>query len=62
MAKKARICKKCLSFMEGDKCPLCGSTEFAENFKGKIIMLKPEQSEIAKKANLAKKGVFAIKI
>lgn len=51
-----------MSFVEGDRCTLCGSTEFAESFKGKIIMLKPEQSEIAKKANITKKGIFAIKI
>jgi len=62
MAKKVRVCKKCLSFVEEDRCPLCSSTEFAESFKGKIIMLNPEQSEIAKKAGISKKGVFAIKI
>ena len=62
MAKKVRVCKKCLSFVEEDRCPLCSSTEFAESFKGKIIMLNPEQSEIAKQAKITKKGVFAIKI
>jgi len=51
-----------MSFVEGDRCPLCNSTEFAESFKGRIIMLNPEQSEIAKKAGITKKGVFAIKV
>lgn len=60
--KKVKICKKCLIFVEQDKCPICQGTAFAESFKGKIIMLKPEQSEIAKKVNIKKKGTFAIKI
>lgn len=60
--KKAKICKKCLVFVEGEKCPICGGRNFAESFKGRIRMLKPEQSEIAKKLNIKNKGTFAIKI
>lgn len=60
--KKVKICKKCLVFVEGDKCPICHGTNFAENFKGRIIMLDAEHSEIAKKVNIKQKGTFAIKI
>ncbi|MEM4259274.1 MAG: transcription elongation factor subunit Spt4 [Candidatus Pacearchaeota archaeon] len=56
-----KACKKCKFVFEGTKCPKCGSEEFIENFKGKIIVLKPEESEIARNMKLKEKGTFAIK-
>ena len=46
---------------EGDKCPGCGSSEFTESWKGRVIIINPEQSQIAKKMKINKKGVHAIK-
>ena len=60
MAKKA--CKKCKLFVSGNECPLCHGTDFTENWKGKIIILDAEKSEIAKKLNIKSKGEYAIKI
>lgn len=57
-----RVCKKCRMFTEEDKCPTCGGTTFTETWKGKVIILKPEQSEIAKKLKIEKEGAFAIKL
>jgi len=58
---KSRACKICNTIHEREKCPNCDSKEFTENFKGKIIILNPEKSEIANKLNLKSKGTFAIK-
>ena len=60
MAKK--VCKKCKLFVTGSECPLCHSKDFTENWKGKIIILDAERSEIAKKLNIKSKGEYAIKI
>ncbi|MBU2616349.1 MAG: DNA-directed RNA polymerase subunit E'' [Nanoarchaeota archaeon] len=60
MAKK-KACRMCNTIFEGDKCPKCDSKEFTEGFKGRIVILNPEKSEIAKKLNLKEKGNFAIK-
>ena len=57
-----KACKKCKSIFEGSKCPKCGSEEFTETFKGKVHVINPEQSEIAKNLKLSEKGVFAAKI
>ncbi|MCA9488122.1 MAG: DNA-binding protein [Nanoarchaeota archaeon] len=64
MAKaKERACKLCRTVYEGDeKCPNCGSKEYTETIKGKIVVANPEKSEIAKKLNIKEKGTFAIKI
>ncbi|MBM3247223.1 DNA-binding protein [Candidatus Pacearchaeota archaeon] len=62
MAKKAKACKKCrFIYEEGEKCPKCGSQSFTENWKGKIEIVNPENSEIAKELKLVEKGIYTIK-
>lgn len=35
--------------------------ELSDNFKGRIVVVNPEQSEIAKALKINKKGNFAVK-
>ena len=58
---KQRACKICKTIHDKEKCPNCDSREFVEGFKGRIIILNPEESEIAKKLDIKRKGEFAIK-
>lgn len=59
---KVKACKLCNTIVEeGDKCPKCASKELTEGFKGRIVVLNPEASEIANKLNFKEKGNFAIK-
>lgn len=60
---KQKACKICNTIFEssGDKCPECDSKETTESFKGRIVVVNPEKSEIAKKLDLKDKGTFAIK-
>jgi DNA-directed RNA polymerase subunit E" len=59
---KTKACRICNTIVEeGDKCSACGSKELTEGFKGRIVVLNPEKSEIAQKLNLKEKGNFAIK-
>ena len=60
MAKK--VCKKCKIFVSGPKCPLCQGSDFTESWKGKLIILDAEKSEIAKKVGITSKGEYAIKV
>ena len=59
---KPKACKICKTIHEEEKCPKCDAKESTENFKGRIIVLNPEKSEIAPKLKLKEKGNFAIKI
>ncbi len=59
---KQKACKICKTIYEGEKCPRCESKESTESFKGRIVLLNPEKSEIAQKLKLKEKGNFAIKI
>lgn len=59
---KEKACKLCNRIYEsGEKCPECDSKENTESFKGRVIVINPEKSEIAQKLNIKKKGNFAIK-
>lgn len=59
---KSKACKNCKTIIKtGSKCPKCGSEQLTETIKGKIIILNPEKSEIAKKTDFKEKGLYAIK-
>lgn len=61
MAKK-KACKKCKLFVEGDECPICKGKQFSPNWQGRIFILDPTKSEIAKKIGAEMKGEYAIKV
>lgn len=58
---KKKICKKCKLFVEGSECSLCKGNQFVTNWKGRIAVLDPKKSEIAKKIGLGAPGEYAIK-
>lgn len=57
-----KACKQCRTIFEGSTCPACGSKEHVDSFKGRIVVLDEEKSEIAGKLNFKKKGEFAIRL
>ena len=60
MAKSA--CKICKRILIGDKCPVHPDAKLVENWKGRIIILDPENSELAKKLNITEAGEYAIRV
>ena len=56
-----KACKICKRIYEGDKCPECSSQEYTEDFKGRIMVFDAENSEVAKKINIKKSGLYAVK-
>jgi DNA-directed RNA polymerase subunit E" len=59
---KEKACKECKTIYEGEKCPKCGSKESTDSFKGRIVVLNSEKSEITPKLDIKDKGNFAIKV
>lgn len=59
---KEKACKNCKLIYEGEACPSCGKKEFSDTFKGKIEIIDPEKSELAKHLKVNKKGLYAIKL
>jgi DNA-directed RNA polymerase subunit E" len=59
---KEKACKNCKLIYEGEKCPNCGKKDISDNFKGKVEIIDPEKSELAKSLKVTKKGLYAIKL
>ncbi|MEM2121862.1 MAG: transcription elongation factor subunit Spt4 [Candidatus Woesearchaeota archaeon] len=57
-----KVCKKCKIFFEKEKCPICSGTDFSMNWQGKIFVIDPSKSEIAKKLEFKDKGEYAIRV
>ena len=60
MAKLA--CKTCKRIVLGDKCPYHPDSKLADNWKGRIIILDPENSELAKRLDITEAGEYALRI
>lgn len=55
-----KACKKCKRIYENaDVCEKCNE-KLSQSFKGKIIVINPEESKLAKKLNIKEPGVYAI--
>ena len=61
MAKR-KVCKKCKLFVEGNECPICHGNQFSTNWQGRIYIVDPNKSAIAKKIGIKVKGEYAIKV
>ncbi len=61
MSKK-KACKKCKLFVDGDKCPGCGSDSFTTSWQGRIFISDAKTSMIAEKVKINTKGEYAIKV
>jgi len=57
-----KVCKSCKLFYGGEQCPICKGTNTAVSWKGRIAVLDPNRSEIAKKIGITIKGEYAIKV
>ena len=57
-----KACRNCKLIVDGTVCPNCKGNQFSENWKGKIIIIDPEKSEIAKRIGIKIKGEYAIKL
>lgn len=60
MAKK--VCKKCRLLFEGSSCPICKGEQFGDGWKGRVIIVDVNKSEVAKKIGVTTKGEYAIKV
>ena len=62
MASKEKACKHCKTIFEGASCPNCQGTDSVDSFKGKVTVIDPENSEVAKHMGIKGKGIFALRL
>lgn len=58
--QRAKVCRNCRLFVEGDQCPQCSESNFSHSWKGIIFINDPNGSEIAQHLNITKKGKYCI--
>lgn len=61
---KYRACKKCKSIVHSEEvCPICKThNHLSRNFSGMVIIRNVDESKIARKLNVSRPGLYAIKV
>ena len=64
MASNRLVCRECHRVVDPDAetCPSCGSSSLSEDWAGYVIIVHPEQSEIAAKMEVTEAGQYALKV
>ncbi len=61
--RRPKACRECRYIVEeGDVCPNCGSKNLTSFWKGMVIVIDPEKSEIAKKLGIKRPGKYALQL
>ena len=58
---KKKVCKQCQLFVDGTSCPICKKSQFTTNWQGRVYVIDPKNSTIAKTMGLEAKGEYTIK-
>jgi len=61
---KTKACRNCHFVVQNNvsQCPACKMHDLSEDYSGLIIILDPENSEIAQKLNVSRAGQYALKV
>ena len=59
---KKKVCKNCKYIYDGEECPVCKSQKFSNSWQGRLFVLDPVKSDVAKQVNVTVKGEYAIKV
>ncbi|MEZ0289724.1 MAG: transcription elongation factor subunit Spt4 [Sulfolobales archaeon] len=64
IAKSLKACRNCKALVDinVERCPVCGSTDFTEEWSGMIIVFDPERSRVAHMLGIKKPGRYAVKL
>ena len=58
---KERACKTCHLITRKDFCPKCNG-QLSEDFSGILVVIKPNESKIAKELKIDKPGKYALRV
>nr|WP_321497850.1 transcription elongation factor subunit Spt4 [uncultured Methanolobus sp.] len=57
-----QVCRECHRIINGQTCPICGSSNLSSDWSGMVIIIDPERSEIAKKIDVKVPDKYALKV
>lgn len=56
-----KACVKCKKITTKERCPLCNSPS-SQNWSGTLIIIDPDNSDIAKELNILIPGEYALRV
>jgi len=60
---REKACRTCRRVVEDLKeCPECKGTSFTTFWRGYVVIINPEKSEIAKKMGITNPGKYALRL
>jgi len=57
-----RACRTCKIITDENVCPICRSTDLSDDYSGLLVVIDPENSQLAKKLEIEKEGRYALRI
>jgi DNA-directed RNA polymerase subunit E" len=57
-----KACRQCHIMTVGTLCPKCKTATLSDDYSGIVIIIDPEQSEIAKVMGLTDRGRYALRV
>jgi DNA-directed RNA polymerase subunit E" len=48
--------------VDGEFCVICGTSNLSEDWSGYLVVIDPENSEVAKRMNIRLPGSYALKV
>jgi len=60
--KLISVCRECHRVVEGEACPVCGTSNLSTDWAGYLVVIDPKNSEIARKMNITLPGRYALKV
>ena len=55
-------CRKCRAITIGKVCSICKSSDLTRDWSGIILIVQPENSQVAKTLEITQKGKYAQKV
>jgi len=60
MVKREYVCRNCRRFTTEKECPICKSRDLSASWKGVVIIIDPQECEIAQTLNIDAPGKYAL--
>jgi len=60
--KQQKVCRNCNRVVDGEVCVVCGSNNLSDDWAGYLVIIDPNNSDIAKKLGIELPGRFALKV
>ncbi len=57
---KEKVCRKCKRFVLEDECPVCRAKDFSRSWKGVVVIIDPNGSEVAQTTGLTVPGKYCM--